>query len=111
MPVSSAPCSVLLETSLRRCTNGGLSRRAVATVVRGCGSEFSASARSEAPGASGLGSAPTNAAWRTETRFEMANGRTVRQGGSDVDALGDTQGIFQFDPKIAHGAIDLRVAE
>ena len=57
-----------------------------------------------------LGSAPTNAAWRTDTCFEMANGRTVRQGGSDIDALGDTQGIFQFDAKITNSAIDLRMA-
>ena len=58
-----------------------------------------------------MGTAPTNAAEETDTRFEMANGRTARQNGSNIDARSDAQGIFEFNAKIAHGAVDLRVTK
>lgn len=58
-----------------------------------------------------LGSAPTNAAWGTKTRIEMANGPAVRQGSSDVDTFGDAQGVFEFNAKVANGTIDLRVTK
>ena len=56
-----------------------------------------------------MGSEPTSAAWRTDIRFEMANGRTVRQSSSDVDALGDAEGVFEFNAKVAHCTVDLGV--
>ena len=58
-----------------------------------------------------LGSLPTNAALGTKTRIEMANGRTVRQSSSEVDTFGDAQGLFEFNAKVANGAIDLRVTK
>lgn len=54
-----------------------------------------------------LGSAPTS----TRSRFEMANGRTVRQGGSDIDELRNTQGIFDFNAKVPNSTVDLGVAK
>jgi hypothetical protein len=45
------------------------------------------------------GSASTNA----------GRGKDIRQGVSDIDALSDAQGIFEFNAKVAHYAIDLRV--
>lgn len=41
----------------------------------------------------------------------MANGRTVRQGVSDISALSDAQGIFEFDAKITHCTVDLGVTK
>lgn len=58
-----------------------------------------------------MGSASTNAAQGTEARFEMANGRPVRQGSSDIDTFGDAQGVFKFNAEVAHGAVDLRMIE
>ncbi|GAA6178556.1 hypothetical protein GCM10007927_04440 [Sulfitobacter pacificus] len=58
-----------------------------------------------------LGSVPTNAARWTDTRFEMENGRTARQNSSDIDALSDAQGIFEFDAEVTHGAVDLGVTK
>jgi len=62
----------------------------------------------EAPGS---GSAPTNAVRRTGTCFKMANGGAVRQGCSDIDALCDAQGNFEFNAKIPNGTINLSVAK
>jgi hypothetical protein len=45
------------------------------------------------------------------SRFEMANGRTVRQVGSNIDPLCDTQCIFEFDAQISNSAVDLCVAK
>ena len=59
----------------------------------------------------GLGWTPTNAAQETKTRIEMANGRTVRQSSSDVDTFGDAQGVFEFNAKVAHCTVDLRVTK
>lgn len=44
-------------------------------------------------------------------RYEMANGRTARQGKSHVDALCDAQSILKFHAKVANGAVDLGVTE
>ncbi len=41
----------------------------------------------------------------------MATGRTVRQGGSDIDALGDTQRIFEFNAKVTDSAVDLGMTQ
>lgn len=41
----------------------------------------------------------------------MANGKTVRQDRSDINALSDAQGIFEFDAKITHCTVDLRVTK
>ena len=60
---------------------------------------------------SAVGYPLTKAAKRTNTRFGMANGSTVRQGGSDIDALSDAQGIFKFYAKIPNSTVDLCVAE
>lgn len=43
------------------------------------------------------------------TRFEMANDRCVRQDISDNNELRDAKGIFEFDAKITHCTVDLRV--
>ena len=51
------------------------------------------------------------AALRAENRSEMANGESVRQVGSDVDAFCDAQSIFQFDAQIAHCAVDFGVTK
>ena len=58
-----------------------------------------------------MGSTPTNAARETDARFGMANGRTVRQGSSDIDTLSDAQSIFKFNAEIAHCTVDLGVTE
>ncbi len=58
-----------------------------------------------------MGSAPTNAAQGTEARIEMANGRPVRQGSSDIDTFGDAQGVFEFNAKVANCTIDLHVTK
>ena len=58
-----------------------------------------------------IGSAPTNAARGTDTRFRMANGVTVRQNSSDIDTLSDAQGVFEFHAKVAHSTIDLCVTK
>ena len=47
----------------------------------------------------------------TANRSKMANGRAVRQGSLDVDALGYAQSIFQFDTKITHRAVDFGVTK
>lgn len=60
---------------------------------------------------SALDAAPTNAAKGTGSRFELANGRTVRQGGSDIDALRDAQGIFEFNAKIPNSTVNLGVTK
>ena len=41
----------------------------------------------------------------------MANGTTVRQVDSDIDAFGDAQGIFELDAKVTHSAVDLGVTK
>ena len=41
----------------------------------------------------------------------MANGRTVRQGSSDIDSLSDAQGIFEFDAEVANCAVCLCVTK
>lgn len=56
-----------------------------------------------------MGSALTVAAQVTGRRFEMANGRTVRQVNSDIDTLSDAQSIFEFNAAVAHCTVDLRV--
>lgn len=58
-----------------------------------------------------LGSAPTNSVCGTGTRFEMANDRAARQLVSDINPLSDAQGIFKFNAKIAHSAVNFRVTE
>lgn len=58
-----------------------------------------------------MGSAPTNAARGTGTRFKMASGRTVRQDVSDINALSDARGIFEFEAKITHCAVDIRMTK
>ena len=45
------------------------------------------------------------------SRFEMANGRTVRQVGSNIDPLCDTKCIFEFDTQVSNSAVDLCVAK
>ncbi|PUB16156.1 hypothetical protein DFP92_1038 [Yoonia sediminilitoris] len=62
-------------------------------------------------GTSALGSAPTNAARGTDTRFRMANGGTVRQDSSEIDTLSDAQGVFEFHAKVAYNTIDLCVTK
>ena len=58
-----------------------------------------------------MGSAPTNAALGTGSRFEMANGRTVRQDRSDINALSDAQGSFELDAQISHCAVNFCVTK
>ena len=41
----------------------------------------------------------------------MANGGTVRQRSSDIDALSDAQSIFEFNAKVAHRTVDLCVTK
>lgn len=41
----------------------------------------------------------------------MANDKAVRQDISNVDLLGDTQSIFEFDSKITYRAIHFGVTE
>jgi hypothetical protein len=41
----------------------------------------------------------------------MANGKTVRQGFLDVDALGYAHSVFQLNAKVAHCAVDLGVTK
>ncbi len=45
------------------------------------------------------------------SRFGLANGKTVRQGRSDIDALGDVQSVFEFNAEVTHCAVDLDVTE
>lgn len=58
-----------------------------------------------------MGSTLTNAARETDARFGMANGRTVRQGSSDIDTLSDAQGVFEFNAEVAHCTVDFRVTK
>jgi len=53
----------------------------------------------------------TNFAVVTLDLFALANGITARQQVSDVYALSNTQGIFQLNAQITHGAIDIRVTK
>ncbi len=57
------------------------------------------------------GLAPTNAALGTDIRFEMANGKTVRQVALDVDALRDAQGILKFNAKVPNSTVNLGVTK
>jgi len=41
----------------------------------------------------------------------MADGRSVRQNGSDIYRLGDAQNIFQFDAKVTNSSVNLSMAE